>query len=395
MKTTAFKNTDIGPIPEDWEMKKLGAFGSFRKGHGISREESHSGTIPAIRYGELYTTHHDIIRKCTSFISKQVSSSALLIQRGDVLFACSGETKEEIGKCAAFIDDFVAYAGGDLLVFTPCGQFDSRFLGYALNAPICASQKSAAGQGDAVVHIREEALIDISIAVPPLPEQRRIAAALLDADELVASLDKLIEKKKRVKEGAMQRLLSGETRLPGFTGKWVEKPVSDSLQSVGALNAPVKWRELQTPEEGSFPAFSASGQDVWTRNPIFHEDGIVVSAIGSRCGKAFLARGDWGVVANTHVILARNGACIPFWFYILNNEEWWIKAGTGQPYVLIRASLARTMTTPEPDEQRAIATVLSDMDAEIAALSRERAEAARIKQGMMQELLTGKVRLEA
>ena len=133
MKTSKFKMTEIGEIPADWEVKRLGGVGSFSKGAGISRAQANSGKIPAVRYGELYTTHHNYIKRFESFISDEVAKESTQLTYGDIVFACSGETKEEIGKCAAFLGSEVAYAGGDLahyeFVFSQNQEYETA--GYA------------------------------------------------------------------------------------------------------------------------------------------------------------------------------------------------------------------------------------------------------------------------
>ncbi len=198
----------------EWEEKRLGEIGKFSKGAGISKEQSNSGLLPAVRYGELYTTHHDYIKHFESFISEDVAKCATQLHEGDIVFACSGETKEEIGKCAAYLGKEVAYAGGDLIIFTPKAEYDSLFLGFELNTPFCAQQKAAAGQGDAVVHIRQESIAAITISVPPtLPEQRAISAVLSDMDEEIAALEAEKRKVEAIKQGMMQELLTGKTRL--------------------------------------------------------------------------------------------------------------------------------------------------------------------------------------
>lgn len=201
----------------EWEERRLGEIGVFRKGSGISREEGRSGNIPAIRYGELYTHHDCIIRAFASHISEAVASRATLLKPGDILFACSGETKEEIGKCAAFVQPVRAYGGGDLLIMTPdAARCDSVFLGYALNTAECQIQKSAAGQGDAVVHIHKDALEEIAIRLPAtLAEQTAIAAVLSDMDAELTSLSREKAKAEQIKQGMMQELLTGRTRLKG------------------------------------------------------------------------------------------------------------------------------------------------------------------------------------
>ncbi len=197
-----------------WVEKRLGECGSFSKGAGISRAQANSGRIPAVRYGELYTTHHEYIKAFESFISDDVARCSTRLTRGDIVFACSGETKEEIGKCAAFLGDEIAYAGGDLLILSPKEAYDSKFLAFELNTPFCASQKAAAGQGDAVVHIRQHSLEELIVCIPPtLAEQKAIAAVLSDMDAEIASLEVDRAKYERIKTGMMQELLTGKVRL--------------------------------------------------------------------------------------------------------------------------------------------------------------------------------------
>lgn len=196
----------------EWEVKRLGEIGVFLKGSGVKKDESLSGSLPCIRYGEIYTRHHDYVKEFHSFISADVASTARLLKKGDILFAGSGETREEIGKCVAFIDDFEAYAGGDIVILRPQGT-DPLFLGYALNTPGINRQKASKGQGDAVVHIGSSALADIDLALPPLPEQTAIAEVLSDMDAEIAALDRRREKTLALKQGMMQELLTGRTRL--------------------------------------------------------------------------------------------------------------------------------------------------------------------------------------
>ena len=200
----------------EWVEKRLGECGSFSKGAGISRAQANSGRIPAVRYGELYTTHHEYIKAFESFISDDVARCSTRLTRGDIVFACSGETKEEIGKCAAFLGDEIAYAGGDLLILSPKEAYDSKFLAFELNTPFCASQKAAAGQGDAVVHIRQHSLEELIVCIPPtLAEQKAIAAVLSDMDAEIAALEADRTKYESIKQGMMQELLTGKTRLKG------------------------------------------------------------------------------------------------------------------------------------------------------------------------------------
>ena len=197
---------------ESWPSRVLRDLGSFLKGRGITRDQALSGHIHCVRYGEIYTAHHDCIRVFHSWISAEVAASATLLKKGDLLFAGSGETKAEIGKCVAFVDDFPAYAGGDIVILRPRGM-DSIFLGYALNSPAVSQQKASRGQGDAVVHISATALADIALPIPPLAEQTAIATTLSDMDAEITALEARLAKARALKQGMAQALLTGRIRL--------------------------------------------------------------------------------------------------------------------------------------------------------------------------------------
>ncbi len=195
-----------------WETKRLGDIGSFLKGGGVTREQAQSGPFACVRYGEIYTTHNNYIRAFSSWISAEVAATATHLEKGDLLFAGSGETKEEIGKCVAFLHDIVAYAGGDIVILRPRGV-DSLFLGYALNTAEVNRQKASLGQGDAVVHISATALAQVSLRVPLIGEQTAIATVVSDMDAEIAALEARRDKTRAIKQGMMQQLLTGRIRL--------------------------------------------------------------------------------------------------------------------------------------------------------------------------------------
>jgi type I restriction enzyme S subunit len=196
----------------EWEVKQLRDLGKFLKGRGVSRDQAQSGSLPCIRYGEIYTVHQNIVRSFSSWISADVAATATLLRCGDVLFAGSGETKEEIGKCVAFVANQAAYAGGDIVIFRPCGGH-STFLGYLLNTAPVVRQKANLGQGDAVVHISATALSSIQVFLPHASEQKAIATILTDMDAEVDALEQRRAKTAALKQGMMQELLTGRTRL--------------------------------------------------------------------------------------------------------------------------------------------------------------------------------------
>ena len=195
-----------------WETGRLGNLGTFCKGKGIRRDELGETGARCVRYGELYTRYENYVAKPVSRIPQHVADSALQIKPGDLLFAGSGETAEEIGICVAYIGEEPVYVGGDIIVLRASGQ-DAVYLAHLLNSPVAARQKSRMAQGDAVVHIRGDHLAEVELPLPPLPEQRAIAAVLSDMDTEIAALERRLDKTRAIKQGMMQQLLTGRTRL--------------------------------------------------------------------------------------------------------------------------------------------------------------------------------------
>ena len=196
----------------EWETGRLGNLGTFCKGKGIRRDELGETGARCVRYGELYTRYENYVAKPVSRIPQHVADSALQIKAGDLLFAGSGETAEEIGICVAYIGEEPVYVGGDIIVLRASGQ-DAVYLAHLLNSPVAARQKSRMAQGDAVVHLRGDHLAEVELPLPPLPEQRAIAAVLSDMDTEIAALERRLDKTRAIKQGMMQQLLTGRTRL--------------------------------------------------------------------------------------------------------------------------------------------------------------------------------------
>ena len=201
----------------EWEVKRLGDVGTFLKGRGVKKDEAESGGLPCIRYGEIYTHHNDYIRTFKSRISPDVAATATRLRQGDLLFAGSGETKEDIGKCVAFVNDYEAFAGGDIVILRVANA-DATFMGYYCNTAPINAQKASMGQGDAVVHISAAALSRIEVTVPAAPEQTAIAAVLSDMDAELAALEARRDKTRDLKQAMMQELLTGKTRLVAVGG---------------------------------------------------------------------------------------------------------------------------------------------------------------------------------
>lgn len=413
-----YKQTDVGLIPEDWEVKRFEEFGRFFKGKGIRKDEVKLEGNPCVRYGELYTRYDNIIKQTYSFINDLTANESIKIKYGDLLFAGSGETREEIGKSAVILRDDT-YAGGDIVVFRP-NKIDSVFLGFMSNSVPVSKQKSTNGQGDAVVHIYSGGISKVKIPLPPtLAEQKAIATALSDVDDLISSLDALIAKKKAIKQGAMQQLLTpphkGGKRLDGFDGEWVEKKVSDVFSSVtdnrGKTPPYSKEDDIELIETASISFVSQSPDyskvtkyvnketyEKWFRQHPKEGD-ILISTVGEYSGNSAIMTSNRGTIAQ-NLIGFRPKNINPFFFFYWTRSDSYrtqlkkVMMGHAQPSLKVSWLIHFLIQFPiDPAEQKAIAQILSDMDKELEELATKKEKYEQIKQGMMQELLTGKTRL--
>jgi type I restriction enzyme S subunit len=163
----------IDELSEKQKVKSLDELGRIYKGKGIPKSDVTEIGVPCIRYGELYTNHHRIIRRFHSYISIETCSSAFQIEKNDILFAGSGETITEIGKSAAYISDEIAYAGSDMLVFRP-NDMDGTYLGYLMNSQLVRQQLNKYGTGATVIHIYQDDLKKIKVPDMPRVEQIKI-----------------------------------------------------------------------------------------------------------------------------------------------------------------------------------------------------------------------------
>ncbi|MFD2393259.1 restriction endonuclease subunit S [Dietzia aerolata] len=272
-------------------------------------------------------------------------------------------------------------------------KVDQRFLLYLLKASEGMLRES--GQSGSQMNVNTDIVKSLHVCIPvDLGEQERIAAALWDIDDLIAALERLIAKKQAIKRGMTQQLLTGGARLPGFSSSWEEVTWSDVVTPQPG-NSQIKGRlSPRRNVKAQYPGFSASGQDVWLPTWDVEGDGVVISAVGSRCGRAFLATGRWSAIANTHILLPRsNRLDASFAMLYFNDEAFWIKGGSGQPFVQVGSSLSKRVKLPPLDEQRAIMNVLGDLDWNVNLLRSRLVKARAIKAGMMQQLLTGRARL--
>ena len=187
----------IGDVPAHWDVVQLGRIGNFSKGKGGTKRDEVGAGIPCVRYGDLYTSHEYHIQATRSFVTETKAAEYTPINYGDILFAGSGETIEEIGKSAVNLMASPACCGGDVILFQPDIEIDASFSGYAIDCPQSQHQKSCMGRGITVMHIYGDELKYLWITLPSLPEQRAIVRYLNNADSRIqrniSTKERLIE----------------------------------------------------------------------------------------------------------------------------------------------------------------------------------------------------------
>lgn len=182
------RNESLGLVPSHWELIQLGRFGRFIRGAGGTKDDDAPEGIPCIRYGDLYTRHRFFILTSRSYVTPERAHDYTPVRHGDVLFAASGETLGEIGKSAVNLINGEVRCGGDLLVFRPNREVIPRFLGYVSDCPQSVNQKACMGRGVTVMHIYENQLKYLLVALPPLAEQAAIVRYLDYADRRIQRL---------------------------------------------------------------------------------------------------------------------------------------------------------------------------------------------------------------
>ena len=215
-------------------------------------------------------------------------------------------------------------------------------------------------------------------------------------DELLTALQELIAKKRAAKQAAMQQLLTGKTRLPGFSGKWKTERIGVLFESkAGGDVDPTRSSDVQN-ESYPYPIYANSlsqeglyGFCNYAENP---PGAITVTARGT-IGKAFYRDTSFVAIGRLIVLEPKVRMDARFFFNYINHSINFAVESTGVPQLTVPQIARYSLLIPPESEQHAISEILSDMDAEIAALEKRRDKARAIKQGMMQELLTGRVRL--
>lgn len=401
---TGYKQTEIGVIPEDWEVKRLGELAPIATGNTPPTNDPSNYGDEFLFVGPVDMGENKFISRTEKMLSKKGFSIARKFPADSILFVSIGST---IGKCGIAPVDLTS--NQQINAIFPSAKFSVDYLFYAVSA--AASRiKSQAGE-QAVPIVNKTQFAESIVPVPPLPEQRAIAGALSEVDALLGAQEALLAKKRDLKQAAMQQLLTGQKRLPSFTGEWQVKRLGDvaTLKNGYAFKS-----ETYTPI-GEFKVITiANVQDGEMTtdgcNSIQTEPDDLQPHQRLSIGDILISMtGNVGRICKVSEPLCllnqRVGKLIPttinrdFLFITLRQTKFLsamigTAKGGAQPNLSSADIVNYSFNAPvDPAEQTAIAAVLSDMDAEIAALEAQRDKTRTLKQGMMQELLTGRIRL--
>lgn len=409
-----YKQTEVGVIPEDWKISKLGAHATFKTGpfgSALHQSDYVDDGVPVIN--PMQIVDGKIQPTPSMAITEEAARtlSEFRLSEGNVVIGRRGE----MGRCA-FVraEEHGWLCGTGSMIIRTGPSLDARFIQRVLSSPPIIAEIENASVGSTMINLNQGTLGNLLVPLPPTKvEQEAIAEALSDADALIDSLEQLLAKKRQIKRGAMQellcpkpgdavRLLGEVSSLKGRIGwqglKQTEFTTNDDepflITGMNFKDGAIRWSEVYHISETRYemaPEIQLRPNDV-----LMTKDGTIGKVLYIDTipfpGKASL---------NSHLLLFRpiGAAYHPrYLYYQLGSRRFkdfieLSKSGTTF-FGLSQAAVAMyPVLLPPPAEQVRIATVLSDMDIEIAALEAKLAKACQLKQGMMQELLTGRIRL--
>lgn len=385
-----YKWTELGVIPEEWEVKQISEFTSIVTGGtpNTLHAEYWGGDILWMNSGELnYKFIYNVVGRVTC-LGLQNSSTHILPAQC-VLIGLAGQGKTR--GTAAY--NYVSLCTNQsIAAILPNDTYNSLYLYYVIDSLYDYLRLLSSGDGGRG-GLNKKLLNALYIRFPhSKSEQTAIAEALSDVDALIAGLDKKIEKKRLIKQGAMQQLLAGKKQLAGFSEPWITKQIGD----IAILYQPITIAQDQ---------FTMQGYNVYGANGIIGKyshynhstDQVLITCRGSSCGTVNYSKGYCWITGNAMVINMDGNKDVnkQFIYYLLsNNDLSELITGSGQPQIVRKVLSEYSIKIPSDyAEQYAIASILSDMDKEIADLEARRDKYTQIKSGMMQKLLTGQIRL--
>jgi type I restriction enzyme S subunit len=407
------KDSELGPVPEDWDVKQLGDFASVRGGKRLPLGSGVTDKVtphPYLRVTDMRPGGVDLsdIRYVPVEVAPAIRNYRIF--ESDLFISVAGSLGI-VGRIPAVLDGANLTENADRITDINC---DRDFLLHNLMAPriqrVITGERTVGAQPKLALGRIERFLV----ALPPTrEEQQAIAAALSDVDALIGSLDQLIAKKRDLKQAAMQRLLTGQTRLPGFSGKWEHASLS-SLLTMRATYGIVTSGSFQRDGvpmvrggdikdgriEGDLPFVTAAKSREYARTVLKAGD-VVVALVGYPGEAARVPEHLHGANISRAVGLLRTDASAIAADYLvcyLNTSfgrRMVLAPSAGSAQLVVNLSALNKLNFPLPkiEEQLVIAAMFGDVDAEITALEARRDKTKLLKVGMMQELLTGRTRL--
>lgn len=402
---SGYKPSPLGPIPEGWEVKRLEEVGSFSKGSGVPKDKIISEGHPCLTYGDLYTKYDFVIKNIKSFIDEETSKESKEINAGDICFAGSGETPEDIGKCATYLENCPAYAGGDIVILSPNNNINSLWLSYLLNSDIGGKQRYKFAQGFSIVHIYPDNLKQIQIPVPPLSEQHRIVSVLSLWDTAIAKQTALIEQLALRKRGLMQQLLTGKKRLKGFSGKWKEVKLGEVFYERNETNCDDLPLLSITGDKGVIYQSESDKRDISNEDKSKYKR-ICPNDIGYNTMRMWQGRSALseleGIVSPAYTIVTPKESVDARFMAMLIQQSRIVYSFWTHSQGLVSDTLnckypdfcQVKVTIPLKDEQTAVAEFFIGLNKEIELANKKLASLQAQKKGLMQVLLTGKKRIK-
>lgn len=419
----AYKQTEVGVIPEEWEVKTLNSLSTISRLAGAEYtslwKETPNGEIIALRgfnIGQGKIIERDFVR-ISNTLSLKLKRSRLC--KGDVVYPCVGS----IGNAVVITEDAKYHIQQNIARITPnAAAIDSEYLANYLMSSLAEREVDRFTSSSSQPSVLVGSLRQYRVPLPPtLPEQRAIAAALSDVDGLLGALDRLIAKKRDLKQAAMQQLLTGQTRLPGFSGEWEVKHLGgigkclrgvsyrgDSDLSAHDTNFTKRLLRSNNVQKATVVTNDVQFVNLARVAPhqiLIEDDILICMANGSKAlvGKAGLFTVtdsyDYTFGAFMGCFRTNTEAANPrFIFFLFQTSQY-----RGYINNLLAGSTINNLRPgsienlefmiPPLPEQTTIAEMLSEMDAELARLEQRREKTRALKEAMMQELLTGRTRL--
>jgi type I restriction enzyme S subunit len=372
-----YKQTEVGVIPEDWDVRPLGTISTYVNGKAHEADINESGKYVVVNSKFISTNGK----------TKKYSDKCLCpAQKGEVLMVMSDVPNgRAIARCYLVECDDVYTVNQRICDISPNG-IDGRLLFFVLDRN---SYYLSFDDGVKQTNLRKEDVLSCLLSLPPTrAEQEAIAEALSDADALIESLEHLLTKKRQIKQGAMQDLLTGKKRLPGFDEKWDISNLGNLLTICHGKSQ----RGIEQPN-GPYPILATGGEIGRAYQFLCDTPSVLIGRKGTIDRPRYMDTPFWSVDTLFYSIVHPPN-CAKFLYYSFCLIDWkQYNEASGVPSLNAKTVEEIEVSLPEAAEQTAIATVLSDMDADITALENKLTKARQLKQGMMQNLLTGKIRL--